>query len=265
MNRNSRNYSLRNRLMYYASVTVLLSALAGLSWAGNDPWKTKPFQQWDDKDIARILTDSPWAHRVAIEAAWKPMEAKEPDAAEAPPAANTGGGGKMSPASPPQSAPDTGDEAGGEARPEAQFLVFWMSSKTMRAALARRAVLHNGKTEADAEQYVNVPQEEYQVLVEGKDMTPFRQNDEKYFQSHAFLQLKKLGQKVSPSQVTLERGPDGKTVSAALFYFPKKAASGEPLIGPQEKSVEFSCILGNTTLKAAFNLQKMMNQNGEDL
>ncbi|MGH9829117.1 MAG: hypothetical protein ACREDR_38350, partial [Blastocatellia bacterium] len=193
------------------------------------------------------------------------MEAEEPETPGAPPAANTGGNGNMSPGSRPQSTPDAGEQAEGETRPEAQFLVFWVSSKTMRAALAQRAVLHNGKTAADAAQYVNAPQEEYQVLVEGKDMTPFRQNDEKYFQSHAFLQLKKLGQKISPSHVTLERGPDGKEVTDAIFFFPKKTSSGEPLIGPQEKNAEFSCKLGDATLKTAFDPRKMMNQNGEDL
>ena len=42
------------------AVTVILAA-AAIAWAGGDPWKTKPVDQWTDKDIQEILQTSPWA------------------------------------------------------------------------------------------------------------------------------------------------------------------------------------------------------------
>src|ERR1700690_3812653 len=45
-------------------------ALAVAIWASNDPWKDKPYQQWDAKDLQRIFQDSPWSHLVRVDAPW---------------------------------------------------------------------------------------------------------------------------------------------------------------------------------------------------
>jgi hypothetical protein len=47
-----------------SAATVLVAA--SLIWAANDPWKSKPYDQWDDKDIHRIFNDSPWSKVVQI-------------------------------------------------------------------------------------------------------------------------------------------------------------------------------------------------------
>lgn len=49
---------------------TLLSFLAALCLTlalyGSDPWDNKPFQQWSDKDVERVLKNSPWAKQVVI-------------------------------------------------------------------------------------------------------------------------------------------------------------------------------------------------------
>ena len=45
------------------SMLLLLCALC--MWAA-DFWTTKPFTEWDDKEVQKILTDSPWAAKVTI-------------------------------------------------------------------------------------------------------------------------------------------------------------------------------------------------------
>ena len=45
-------------------------ALAVAVWASGDPWKDKPYQQWDSKDLQRIFQDSPWSHVVRVDAPW---------------------------------------------------------------------------------------------------------------------------------------------------------------------------------------------------
>ena len=149
--------------------------------------------------------------------------------------------------------------------PQASFSVFWMSSRTMRAALGRRQVLHSGRDASEVDKYVNQPLEDYQIVIQGRDMAPFQQNDETFFQSHAFLEAKKSKDKVSPSKVTYERGSDGKSVTAAFFTFSKKTASGENVIAPDEKEVQFTCSLGKSTLKVDFDPRKMDDQKGPDL
>src|SRR5580704_11005578 len=53
----------------FLSVCVAL-LLAALVWAGDDPWKAKPYQQWDAKDVRKVLDASPWARNVQVAAPW---------------------------------------------------------------------------------------------------------------------------------------------------------------------------------------------------
>ena len=52
-------------------VGVAFLILSGLAWASNEPWKTKPYQQWDKADLAVILNDSPWVKKVVVDVSWK--------------------------------------------------------------------------------------------------------------------------------------------------------------------------------------------------
>src|ERR1700683_1767932 len=47
-------------------------ALAGLLWAASDPWKAKPYSQWDANEVRKVLNDSPWAKLVTVPASWRP-------------------------------------------------------------------------------------------------------------------------------------------------------------------------------------------------
>src|SRR5690348_14432404 len=44
---------------------VLLMVSALCIWAA-DFWTTKPFTDWNEKEVAKILSDSPWAAKVTI-------------------------------------------------------------------------------------------------------------------------------------------------------------------------------------------------------
>jgi hypothetical protein len=143
------------------------------------------------------------------------------------------------------------------------FNVYWMSSETMRAALGRRAVLHAGKDEAAAEKYVETPVDEYQIVVQGLDMAPFYHNEERFFEANSTLEVKRIKQKFSPGHVAYNRDDKG-AITSAVFFFAKKA-NGQDTISPSEKSVEFTCKLGKSTLHAVFEPSKMVNQKGADL
>jgi hypothetical protein len=258
-----------------AILGVLAAAiLAAVCWAGGDPWKDKPYTQWDDKDVQHVLSSSPWMRSVAVVAAWQPAtydlpgDNPHPAAPQqtAPSAGGTsgmGGQGKSAPggSSAPSSSPDISPST-----PQAEFAIYWMSSRTIREALGRRQILHAGRDPAEVEKFVNEPMDEYEIVVQGRDMAPFVNNDEKFFQSNAYLEIKKSKEKISPSHVTFERGANGgKGVTVATFFFPKKTSAGESVIAPDEKSVQFTVSLGKSTLKADFDPRKMDDQKGPDL
>ena len=254
---------------------LAVAILAAVCWAGGDPWKDKPYTQWDEKDIQRVMTSSPWMRMVGVTAGWKPAGYDLPGdnphpAQQQPQSSPTGGGMGGKPGSAGgggANGPGPGSSGSDSAPsiPQAEFAVYWMSSRTMRAALGRRQILHGGKDPAEVEKFVNQPLEEYEIVVQGRDMSPFVNNDEKFFQSNALLEIKKSKEKVSPSHVMFERGADGKTVTGAFFFFPKKSAAGENIVAPDEKSVQFTVSLGKSALKADFDPRKMDDQKGPDL
>jgi hypothetical protein len=233
-----------------ASLLTLLSV--ALVWGRKEPWKDKPYQQWTDDDLQQIFHESPWSHAVLIDRTWVPYVTKEL------PAEPIKGSSRAMPAS---GATTTQAARGLPAR----FFVFWASSRIMRSALARQEVLHSGRSEADAYKDVEQALPDYWIAISGSDMTPFQKNDEAFFQAHALLQLKKTKQKISPSKVTYQKGPDGKSISIAVFYFSNKAPTGDPLISPDEKNAQFSCPIGDSALQVNFETQKMIDAKGPDL
>src|SRR5215469_11714216 len=153
--------------------TLLIAA--SLAFAGDPPWKGKPYQQWDDKDIQRVFSDSPWARKTTITRTWTAATQKD---AQNP---QLSGGARGMPG--PQGrggAQGPSDTTGGECA----FDVYWASSRVMRAATARRSVLHGGKADLDVDKYATAPQEEYQVVIQSEDMSPFVRHDEKFYEAN---------------------------------------------------------------------------------
>ena len=245
----------RQNLNAFAKSLLIFSVLmlfVAAVWAGSEPWKGKPYQQWDHKDIERVFLDSPWSRTTTITRTWLPISSKDiPDKI-------ISGSGRPVPTELERSGETS---VGGELN----FYVFWASSRVMRAASARKSVLHGDKKNIDVEKYATEPQEEIQILVQSEDMAPFTRKDEKFFQANAFFQPKKSKQKISPSHVRYERDAKGIMVASALFFFPRKTASGELTIANDEKSVEFNCNMDGVSLRVNFEPQKMVDQNGPTL
>jgi hypothetical protein len=97
-----------------------------------------------------------------------------------------------------------------------------------------------------------------------EDMTPFLQHNEEFFQSSAFLQMKKGKSKISPSHVVYERNQKG-LLQDAVFFFAKTSPSGVPAVSGDEKEVQFSCKIADSVVRADFNPREMVDQSGPDL
>jgi hypothetical protein len=236
---------------------LLLGVLLGgtLLWAGDKPWKAKPYQQWNEKELEAILTDSPWVRVTPIQRSWRPGTERDIAAQER----SSGGVRGQTPAASP--AP-TARVGAGEDMQEMNVQVYWQSSRVMRAATARQAVLHGEKVDVD--KYASEPQGEYQVVLRMEDMTPFQQHDEKFFQDNAFLQMKKGKDKISPSHVVYEKNSKG-LVADAIFFFPKTTSSGAPTVSADETEVQFSCKIADSTVRLGFRPRDMVDQSGPAL
>ncbi len=250
--------------IFSKQLALLLALLleATLLWAGDKPWKTKPYQQWDEKELQTILADSPWVRVTTIRRTWVPVSEKD-----IPGDPKINGGARQMPAGGGQ----VGRTGGGATTPvqagegtsgELNVYIYWQSSRVMRAATAREAVLHGEKV--DVEKYASAPQSEYQIILRMEDMTPFVQHNEEFFQSSAFLQMKRGKSKISPSHVLYERNQKG-LIQDVIFFFPKTSPASLPAVSGDETDVQFSCKIADSTVRADFNPREMVDQSGPDL
>lgn len=255
------------RAILIGSVVMVLTAVV---FAGNDPWKSKPYQQWDEKDVRKILGDSPWSKVIQVDATWKNRKDLSADDTSQPTTTNTPPPTAKMGQSPPASANPGGTPAGGavdsgNSASQASFVVRWVSSRTLQRAAARSAELAGQLKPEDAEKQLANPPDVYEVAVIGPDMRPFQSADEDALKLSAALIDKKSKQKISPSKVEISRAADGKKVQALAFIFPKKAGDGEPAIPEDEKSVDFNCDINGAKIRASFDISKMQDNQGRDL
>jgi len=261
---------------------LFLLASMGLAVAAHadDVWKSKPYTQWEEKDLRKIMTESPWVKNVHVNASWRgggSETARRIPVANDPAAAGSGGGGYGmagggggTTGNTAQTAQTVG-QMGGNDPLEASFLLRWASARTIRQAVARSQILRNSMTPEDAEKALGEPMTEYVITVVGLDMTPFLQMDEKALAAKAYLMPKKEKTKLAPTRVLIQRKPgadekstDPQSISAVVFYFARKSTSGEETIGTQEKSAEFVCEAQKSSIRATFDLQKMVGSQGPD-
>jgi len=270
-------------------ILVLAFALPAVAIAADEAWKSKPYKQWDTKDVQKVLTDSPWSRGVHVEAKWRAAsgggvpidrDASSPGnygAQAGSPGGNGNVGGQSSSgmgAGAPSNA-NSGSLAQNTAilnsgkAPETTFMVRWFSALTVREALARAQVLTGGMSEADADKALTDEPTEYTITVAGPDMTPFAKAEEKDLANAAFLVAKKLNTKTPARRVVIQRKSGAKpddphAVDVVVFYFAKKTATGEPVFAAPEKGAEFVCASAGTTIKASFDLTKMHGPSGPD-
>jgi hypothetical protein len=246
---------------------LIILALAALVWAGGDPWKTKPFSQWTDKDVQAVFLSSPWAKpNVQASGAWRPMDSATMSGPT--PGAIAGSSTDNSKVSQGTMAEQMGGaektRRASEAAASKVYTVLWWSSRTIRAASVRGAVLRGSMTQENAERIVAQPKDDYEVLVQAQNMAIFEQRGEKAFEKVAWLVLKKSNRKVLPTHVTFQYNSNDQVVGA-VFYFPRKDTNGEPTISADEKEIDFFIQVGDAKVVTFFEPKKMMDSQGLDL
>lgn len=262
--------------MRKATTLALIFVVAGLAYAGNDAWKTKPYEQWDQNDLKEVLTNSPWVKRTTVTASWVKGGMGAPSGGQYPQSqpsqqnqqiegqqrpgsmnGTAGGAGNMDTRNAQEGAPPPQEQ-------ETGFFVRWNSALTEREAVGRSAQLSGQFSEAQVQQYVNQTPSTYDVMVYGQDMTPFTNETEETLKSEVYLQVKPSKEKVNPSGIKITKNTDGK-VQMVLFSFPKQGPNGQPLITGNDKQAQFDCKTKQMHLDTQFDLRKMVGKNGQDL
>ena len=220
-------------------------------WAG-DPWKQKSYKVWNQNDVRKILNESPWAKRIEVEAG------------------PTKHAGMESPENGGTSEGAAGEESGEGGREQNDrapmtLVLRWVSSRTMRQAWVRGEVLQKRISESDTDKFLPPPSDDSQLLIVGRDMSFFTKLDEATLRARSFLLLTKSKQTISPSAVQIVRLPDGKGIKGILFRFPKKLLERPSTLSIDDNDLKFISQAGITQIKASFDLQKMVDNEGMDL
>jgi hypothetical protein len=110
-------------------ITILLWITVSMAFAG-EPWIEKSWTDWTDRDIRKILTDSPWAHSAPVP--YNPLKGCEDLEIEAsPPIVAVGRVPDYSPDKPSRSGQVDSHPV---FRPDQAFFIRWSSARIVRKA-----------------------------------------------------------------------------------------------------------------------------------
>ena len=228
----------------------------------NRPWDGKPYTEWTQQEVERVLTKSPWAKRVKIsmldQAPASVMDTSADQGAGAarahdPTDPTTGLPIDRAPRPPerPVAAPPYPNGTGRDF-----FSVTWTSSLTYRQAQARQMVLLNRITAKKAEEILALPPKYFVIFM---DSSTLRNGfDTAAAKKSAYLALEPSQQKIVPVGVFAIHGGGLK------FFFPREV-DGKPVIEERDKRVHFHCKLGMFTINETFDLKDMTHDGQRDI
>jgi hypothetical protein len=244
---------IRKALVIVAAVVVAGGALA---LGGSMPWNDKPYEQWNEKDVALILQNSPWA-KVVPNVGGTLSQHGNTDLGGGEPVIGPGMGTG-------QVLPGEHDTPINDPRAPKTYWVVWWSARTVREAAARHAMLTGMATEEQMKQQASNGTGDYEVMIRGLNMSVFDERAEQSFMDKAFLQLKSSKEKIMPTRVEYLKTHEGH-VSAAIFHFAMKNTSGEPIFSSVDKHVDFYCHVADGTIRTWFEPDKMVDNQGVDM
>jgi hypothetical protein len=203
-----------------------------------EPWKAKPYSEWNEEEVAKVMNDSPWSRQVSVTASWKRGQSNR----------RTASGGRSTGAEPATIEDDA---------PQATYNVRWASAATIRRAFVRGSILRGRLKEEEGANFLSQEPQEYEIVVMGQDMYPFNGVEEADLLGKAFIKPKSGKLKLAPTHIKIDRAAPDR-VRAVTFYFAKKSPAGEAVIPSGEKGIEFTCGAGGVGISTTFDPRKMV-------
>jgi len=210
-----------------------------------DFWQTKPFTEWNDKDVQKLLQSSPWARPITVAMSGGPG------------AANAGGLDGFSGLGAHKSI-HPGDAAAPGAG-SVVLIVRWQSAKPVREAVIKARFGNEAGTSAEARKALEEPVDHYIISICGLPSTAFGGNAEEFRQqmlAQGMLVIKGKDP-IKPVDFTTE---DTGHSAQGMFVFPKT----DP-ITEDDKEVEFIVKIRDTSIRQKFHVKEMLYNGKLDL
>ncbi len=231
------------------AVSILLPAA--------DFWTNKEFTEWSDKDIQKILNDSPWAKKVSVnlDGPAAPVMGQPSGAGRG----GRGGGGAAGgatgdePAAPLSERGNFGGGAGGggiQTSPSVDVTVRWATARPMREAVVKSRFGKEAGTSPDAKALLE-REEMYYVI--GLINFPQRgRTGDEYREALVKSATLTIKGKDSIAAAEAQVAPAGRSVEIYVM-FPRTRA-----LTLDDGEVEFSAKPGGVTVKQKFRLKDMV-------
>jgi hypothetical protein len=220
--------------------TVGLLFVLALSLMAADFWK-KPFTQWSDKDVDKMMTDSPWAKSASVSMGGLP-----------PQAGGLGGGGGFGHGGLPGGPQGGAGSDIGPGAPSFNVVARWETALPIRQALVRRKYGAEADKSADAGKILAEEERSYEIVLSGP-LGPFLhgtpEESAKALNDVTALSSRRTGD-IKPAQIEVSN--PGRLMEV-LFVFPRSMP-----FTADDKEVEFSTKLGRSIVRYKFKLKDMV-------
>lgn len=250
--------------MKKACLSVLLILLAGASvLAGAEFWEKKKYPEWTDKEVRKMLNDSPWAH--AVEIRLDAMGGARPGGAATGRRRGGGaGGGGFADAS-VGTGMGAGDEGmgGGMSRgggaiptpdvvPTVTVYVRWRTALPIKQALVRARFGNEASSSPEAAKFLATQETHYIIEIAGVPAPMMRVKPDE-LKAGAQLRIK---DKPPIQAVDIKGGREENRVNLYLI-FPRQQ-DGAPTIAIEDKEVEVVLKAGPLDIRRKFRLKEMV-------
>src|SRR5579862_2191519 len=237
-------------------LAAALFLFAVFTWAA-DFWRSKPFTEWSDRDVQKMLQDSPWSHTVTLASTASPFPSvgrQRPNSTpeDMPNAPPTLGGGLDDPIA--RSASNgrgtAVDPLDGGAE-KVVVVVRWHSSVAIKQALTRFKYGSEAGTSPEAKKMAEAVDANYIVVVAGIPKILLRGDSEAL--RKFLIQQTSLSVRGRDAMKPVDVMVHSESAIDAYFAFRKN-----PPITADDKDVDFSTNLGGSMLHQRFHLKDML-------
>jgi hypothetical protein len=246
--------------MRCALALVVFLSLAGAPVWAEDFWLKTKFTEWSDKDVQKMLRDSPWARPVSVQLGGGGMGGMGGGGGRG---GRGGGGGGADISAAPSASDDLGGGMGGmgggrgrgggqsmESIPSHTVTVRWLTALPVRQALARMRFGKEAGTSPEAAKMLQPEERRYVVGLADLPPQLLMRSNPAELKSKATLRVKGREPLVATEAVP-ERGQRGATL---YLVFPRP---GFP-ITLDDKDVEVVLKLTSVEIKRRFRLKDML-------
>ncbi len=231
---------------------------AACLWAA-DFWQSKPFTDWSDKDVKKMLDSSPWSKETNVAIG----------GGEAP-GGNTGKRGSRTPGTMGEANPvdrlaesgleepgkpggrGGGGNSDGATIPTTTLIVRWQSARPVKEALARAKYGSEVGTSPDAKKLIEAVEPNYIIVVSGLMRTLFQPDSASQKKDILGASALAVKGKDPIRPVDFMAKPNGRLVDA-YFAFPNTNP-----FSLEDKEVEFTAKFRAITVRQRFQLKNMV-------